>query len=145
MSRSQQGHNQNMTVSVVSSELLFGLQPNFSWCYIIISQSVLSKIGLLHSRSRSQQRFKMSVNVCPDDIFSVCPIVSMQYFLNQSTLFFLSNLVLWCIIMSQCALWKNWFTIFNVKVTMRTYIIKIWLFFTISSKLLVRLQPNSVW
>ena len=27
------------------------------------------KIGLLHSRSRSQQCFEMSVNVCPDDIF----------------------------------------------------------------------------
>ena len=27
------------------------------------------KMGLLHLRSRSQQRFKMSVNVCQDDIF----------------------------------------------------------------------------
>ena len=27
------------------------------------------KIGLLHSRSRSQRRVKMSENVCPDDIF----------------------------------------------------------------------------
>ena len=27
------------------------------------------EIGLLCSRSRSQQNFKMSVNVCPDDIF----------------------------------------------------------------------------
>ena len=31
-------------------------------------QSVLWKIGLMHSRSRSQQRFKMLVNVCSDDI-----------------------------------------------------------------------------
>ena len=29
----------------------------------------LAKIGLLRSRSRSQQRFKMLVNVCPDDTF----------------------------------------------------------------------------
>ena len=29
----------------------------------------MEKNGLLYSRSRSQQRFKMSVNVCPDDIF----------------------------------------------------------------------------
>ena len=28
-----------------------------------------SKVGLLHSMSRSQRRFKMLVNVCPDDIF----------------------------------------------------------------------------
>ena len=27
------------------------------------------KFGLLHSRLRSQQRFRMSVNVCPDEIF----------------------------------------------------------------------------
>ena len=27
------------------------------------------KVGLLHSESRSQRRFKMSMNVCPDDIF----------------------------------------------------------------------------
>ena len=38
---------------------------------------------------------------------------------------------------------KNWFTIFSIKVTVRAYIIKIWLS-TISSKLLVRLQPNLV-
>ena len=30
----------------------------------------------------------MSVNVCPDDIFSVCPIVSAQYLINRSTIFF---------------------------------------------------------
>ena len=39
---------------------------------------------------------------------------------------------------------KDWFTIFNVKVTARACISKIWLF-TTSSKLLVRLQPNLVW
>ena len=36
---------------------------------------------------------------------------------------------------------KNWFTVFNVKVTARAYIIKLWH----SSNLLVRLQPNMVW
>ena len=46
------------------------------------------KIGLLHSGSRSQQRFKMSVNVCPDDVLSMCPIVSTQYLLNHSTIFY---------------------------------------------------------
>ena len=55
------------------------------------------KVGLLRSRSRSQQMFKMSV----------CPIV-----------------VWWCIIMRQRVVWKNWFTIFNVKVTTRAYMIK---------------------
>ena len=41
---------------------------------------------------------------------------------------FLPNLVWWCIIMRRCVLQKNWFTIFNVKVTVRAYIIKILLF-----------------
>ena len=58
---------------------------------------------------------------------------------------FLPNLVSWCIIMRRYVLRKNWFTIFNVKVTARAYIIKTWLFFSISSKLQVRLQPNMVW
>ena len=49
-------------------------------------------MGVLHSKSKSQQRFKMSVNVCPDDIFSMCPIVSTQYLLNRSTIFFLTKL-----------------------------------------------------
>ena len=37
---------------------------------------------------------------------------------------FLPNLVRWFIIMRRCVMWKNWFTIFNVKVTARAYIIK---------------------
>ena len=38
---------------------------------------------------------------------------------------FLPNLIWWCIIMRQYVMWKNWLTIFNVKVTVRAYIIKI--------------------
>ena len=117
--------NQNMTISVVSSKLLVSLQPNLVCQYSIISQMSCGKMGLLHPRSRSQQRFKMSVNVCPDDIFSVCLIVSTQYLLSHSAIFFLPNLVLWCIIMSRFVMQKNWFTVFNVKVTARAYVIKI--------------------
>ena len=40
---------------------------------------------------------------------------------------------------------KNWFTVFNVKVTVRAYNAKYDFLKTISSKLLVRLQPNLVW
>ena len=47
-------YNQNMTISVVSSKLLVGFQPN---------------LGLLHLRSRSQWRFEMLINVFPHDIF----------------------------------------------------------------------------
>ena len=52
-----------MAISTLSLKLLIHLQPNLVLYYSII------KIGLLHSRSRSQQRFKMLVNVCLDDIF----------------------------------------------------------------------------
>ena len=40
----------------------------------------------------------------------------------------LPNLVCLCNIISQNFMQKNWFTVFNVKVTTRAYIIKIWLF-----------------
>ena len=57
--------------------------------------------------------------------------VPAQYLLNCSTfpLFFnIPNLVWWCIILRWGVMQKNWFTVFNVKVTARAYIIKIWLF-----------------
>ena len=56
----------------------------------------------------------------------------------------LPNLV-WRCITTRCIMQKNWFIIYNAKFTARVYIIKIWLFFSISSKLLVCLQPNLVW
>ena len=40
----------------------------------------------------------------------------------------LPNLVCLCSIMSQSVMQKNWFTVFNVKVTARAYLFKIWLF-----------------
>ena len=71
--------------------------------------------------------FGILESLCPSVVLSVCPIVSAECLLNCSTIF-LPNLVRWCTIMRQCVLWKDWFTIFNVKVTARAYIIKIWLF-----------------
>ena len=47
------------------------------------------KIGLLHSRSRSQQRFKMSLNI-------------FWMISSEAQNILLPNLVLWCSIMSQC-------------------------------------------
>ena len=38
--------------------------------------------------------------------------------------FFLPNLVWWCFMMRQCVMRKSWFTIFNVKVTVRACIIR---------------------
>ena len=62
------------------------------------------------------------LSICPSVVPSVCPIVSAQYLLNrtaQPLFVFLPNLVRWCIITRRCVMRKNWFTVFNVKVTAR--------------------------
>ena len=38
------------------------------------------------------------------------------------------NLIWWCIVLSRCVMHKNWDANFKVKVTIRAYIITIWLF-----------------
>ena len=64
-SRSKDLCNRNMTVSTKSSEQLTLLQSKLVRWYILIYQSVgWKKIGLLCSRSRSPQKFRMLVNVC---------------------------------------------------------------------------------
>ena len=67
-----------------------------------------------------------------------------RYLLNCSAILFLPDLVWWCIIIRQCAMWINWFSIFNVKVTARGLFNQNMTVFTTSSKLLVRLQPDLV-
>ena len=127
-----QGHSEGLNTSKILLCPLYLLNCR-SVCYQTWFGSIASKagvscrkMGLLCSRSRSQWKFKMSVNVFLDDVFSVCPIISVHYLLNHSTIF-LPNWIWWCIIMKQCIMQKNWFTIFSVKVTARAYIIKIWL------------------
>ena len=66
------------------------------------------EMGVLHSRSSLQQKFKMLVNVWLDNIFWTTE----------------QNLVWLCSIISQSVVQKIWFTVFNVKVTARLYIIK---------------------
>ena len=74
------------------------------------------KIGLLCSGSRSQQRFKMPMNVCPDDIF-------------WTTEHFVTNLAM---VMQHhepvsCGK-KLLFAVIKMKVKARAHVIKIWLF-----------------
>ena len=57
---------------------------------------------------------------------SMCLILSGQYLLNCSTVS--PNLVWWCIKMRWSVTHKSQFTIFKVKVTVRAYITKRWLF-----------------
>ena len=74
----------------------------------------VEKVGLLHSGSRSQQRVKMLMFV--QMISSIPPNILFP------------NLVLWCIIMSQSVMQRDWFVIFKVKFTARAHMIKIWQF-----------------
>ena len=68
---------------------------------------------------------------------NVAECLSGWYFLNC-----LSPSLVWCcIILSQSIMWKGWVAFFKVKVTMKAYIIKIWLS-TTSSQLLIPLQPT---
>ena len=66
-------------------------------------QCPVEKIGLLHSRSRSQQWFKMSVNICLDDIFWTA-----KHFVTK------------CGVVQhhkpECSV-KNWITVIKVKIT----------------------------
>ena len=70
------------------------------------------KMGLPRSRSRSQRRFKMLVNVCSDNIFW-----TTEHFVTKPGM-----------VVQHHKPEKNWFTVFNVTVTVRAYIIKILLF-----------------
>ena len=85
------------------------------------------------------------LSICPSVVLSMCPMVSTQYLLNCSTIFLKPNLVWWCIIMRQCVLWKNWFTILKYQGHSEGLYNQNMTIFTISSKLLVSLQPNLVW
>ena len=72
----------------------------------------------------------MSVNDCPDDIFSVGPVVSAQYLLKYSTFlkkffFFFTKLSMVVYYDEVMCHVKNWFIVFGVKVKTRAYIIKI--------------------
>ena len=60
------------TISFISSKPVSLLQPNSTWVYIIISKEVSSEnVGLLCSRSMSQPRLKVSVNVSLDGILCI--------------------------------------------------------------------------
>ena len=76
------------------------------------------KVALLYSRSRSQWRFWTLVNVCPDNISDR------------------SNLVWWCIIISQSIIPKYHFAMFKVRATIIS---------TRSSEILKLLQSKLVW
>ena len=66
------------------------------------------------------------MSLCPSLRVSVCRALSRKHPLNSSTLY--PSLRWWCIVLSWCVLHKNWDAIFKVKVTIRAYMITMWLF-----------------
>ena len=90
------------------------------------------EVGLLCSRSRSQQNFVwwciiIGQIVFQKDLFTIFKVkvtvkdnvIKIWLFTISSELLILLqlNLVWWYIIISQSVLWKNWITAFRVKVT----------------------------
>ena len=85
-----------------------------SWAWVSCG-----KTGLLHSRSRSQGRFKMSVNVCPGDIFWIT-----EHFVTKFGMVMQYHQKKKC----HAEIFVVAVAIFKVKVTARAHIIKILLF-----------------
>ena len=102
-----QGHGNRICVHTMKSWpfLLYVLNcwflaTNLVWqCMIISWKASCEKVAFLYSRSRSQWRFWTSVNVCLETISDR------------------SNLVWWCIIISQSIIQKYHFAMFKVKAT----------------------------
>ena len=68
----------------------------------------------------------------------------VQLISSESLNLLWQNLIWWCIIMSQNFMQKDWCANVKIKVTVKVYIVQIWLS-TVFSELLVLLQPNFVW
>ena len=68
------------------------LLPNLVWlCIIIISQNVMQKNWFTVFNVKVTAKVQNVSNICLNDIFSVCLIVSAQYLLNRSTIFFFNQ------------------------------------------------------
>ena len=102
-----------MSIFTISSKLLVCLQQNLVCWYSIISQSVVWENGITAFKVKVTSKVK-NVSECLSGQLSSEPQNDLS-----------PNLVWLCSIMSHSIMQKNWFTVFNVKVTVRAYIIKI--------------------
>ena len=114
-----QGHseglyNRNMTI------LLYLLNCwsvcNQTWFDSIISWSVLWKNGITAVKGKVTEKS------------SKCWWMFVRTMSSEPQNILSPNLVWLCSIISQSVMQKNWFIVFSVEVTVRAYIIKIWLF-----------------
>ena len=120
-----------MTVSTVSGEVLIPSLPNLVWWYIIISQNVLLRNGIVVFKVKVTANFKMSMNVCPDDIFWIAEAFNSKLGIGMHHY-------------QPGCYPKRLVCCFKVKVTVKDHIIKIWLS-NISSEVLIILPLNLVW
>ena len=88
----------------------------------------VDKKGLLCLRLRSQWNFKLSMNVCLDEIFWTAE----PFITNLGTVMHHHD--------PECNA-KGCFTVIKIKVTVKAYVIEIWLS-AVSSELLILLQPD---
>ena len=80
---------------------------------------------------------------CLDNIFSLCPIVSVQYLLNHSTIFFYTKHGVVVYYDESVCHAEN--MVHNLQCQGHSEGLYNQNIFTISSKVLIRLQPNLVW
>ena len=133
---SEDSHNENMIVSNIVSKLPIirnqTQNDGTSW----EAGESCEKIGLLCSSSRSQERLNILVNVCSDYIFWILVTVKVQnqtWYWDASPWVGVSDKIFVVVV----------FATFQVKVTVRTGVVKIWLS-TLFPDLVIPLQPNFV-
>ena len=99
-----------------SSELLTLLQSTLVWWYILICRSVMWKKEkrLLCSRSRSQWNFITSINVCSENSFWTTELFNLDVVMYHHE-----------------PEWKDWFAVFNVKVTVKASFGQIMIFYSL--------------
>ena len=125
MSRAQWG--------LIESKCAFAMKLGLIIHHHKLECPVRKKNGSLHSRSRSQQRFNMWVNVCRDNI---CWITG--HFVTKF------GMVMQHHEPGSCGHFVV-VAIFKVKVTARVHMIKIWLFRLYYLNCFIPWQPSLIW
>ena len=112
--------------------------------YLLNFWSISSFVVHYYKPECLMEKFECCVHSQDHNKISQCHWVFVQMIASELLNLLLLNLVWWCITVSQIVFQKDWFAVFKVKVTVKDYIIKIWLF-NVSSEMLIRLQLNLVW
>ena len=130
---------------IIMQELIWSKYDNV-YCIFWTADHFATKLGLIE-RYHKPECFMEKLDCCVQgqghSKISKCQCLSRSYFLHHWT-FLQPNLVWWCIIMRQCVLQKKWFTILHCQGQDEGLYNQDMTIFTISSKLLVQLQPNFV-